>query len=245
LHLEFADAQLQSPNADVCVCAGDIATSGIVPSLKWLKEYVVSAMPVVFVAGNHEFYRASLLESVSEARAYADENGIHFLEQDSITISGTTFWGATLWTDFALFGRPDQGMAIAEASMNDFKRIKYSKQPYRRFRALDALRNHREGRSKLLDTLSAPRAGKIVVVTHHAPSMESLSPAFRNDQLSAAYASDLDDLITEYQPDLWVHGHIHQAVDYRIGNTRVMSNPRGYPDEPSFGLFNPSMVVEI
>lgn len=245
LHLEFADARLQPPEADICVCAGDIVVNGIVPSIKWLKEHVVSAMPVVFVAGNHEFYRASVLESLAEAQTLAGEYGIHFLEHRSIVISGVTFWGATLWTDFALFGRPDLGMALAEASMNDFKRIKYSKQPYRRFRALDALRSHREGRGRLLETLSAGRTGKMVVVTHHAPSPDSLSPAFRNDHLSAAYASDLRDLIIEYQPDLWVHGHIHQAVDYRIGNTRVISNPRGYPDEPSFGLFDRSLVVEI
>lgn len=245
LHLEFADARLQPPDADVCICAGDIATNGIVPSLRWLTANVAPAMPVIFVAGNHEFYRASIVESLAEARAFAIESGIHFLEQDSISLSGITFWGATLWTDFALFGRPDIGMALAQAQMNDFKRIKYSKQPYRRFRALDVLRSHRDGRSRLQETLSAPRSGKTIVVTHHAPSPESLSPAFRDDHLSAAYASDLRELVVEHQPYLWIHGHIHQAVDYRIGNTRVISNPRGYPDEPSFGLFNPSMVVEV
>ena len=245
LHLEFADAQLQPPDADICVCAGDVTVNGVVPSLKWLKAHIAPAMPVIFVAGNHEFYRASFLESLAEARAFAGDNGIHFLEQDRITMPGVTFWGATLWTDFALFGRPDVGMAAAEAQMSDFKRIKYTKQPYRRFRALDALRSHREGRSRLQETLSAPRTGKTVVVTHHAPSMESISPAFRTDNLSAAYASDLRDLIIEHRPDLWMHGHIHQAVDYRIGLTRVISNPRGYPDEPSFGLFNPSMIIEV
>ena len=245
LHLEFADIRLPPPAADVCVCAGDILTHGIVRSLTWLKEHVAPAMPVVFVAGNHEFYRASMLESLVEARAFASDHGIHFLERDRVSIAGVAFLGGTLWTDFALFGRPEIGIATAEAAMNDFKHIKYVKQPYRRFRALDAFRIHRETRDYLWKQLSSPREEKVVVVTHHAPSIESVSSAFRDDFLSAAYASDLHDFIVENQPDLWVHGHIHDAVNYRIGATRVISNPRGYPGEPSFTAFDGAFIVEI
>lgn len=32
-------------------------------------------------------------------------------------------------------------------------------------------------------------------------------------------------------PALWVHGHIHRSLDYRVGGTRVVCNPRGYPHE--------------
>lgn len=48
---------------------------------------------------------------------------------------------------------------------------------------------------------------------------------------AAAYASDLEQTMMEFGPDLWVHGHTHHAVDYHVGATRVVSNPRGYARE--------------
>ncbi|MCL5405760.1 MAG: phosphatase, partial [Deltaproteobacteria bacterium] len=64
------------------------------------------------------------------------------------------------------------------------------------------------------------------------------------DILSGAYASNEEDLVKELGADLWVHGHIHQACDYRIGKTRIVSNPKGYPGEAATE-FNPDFVVEI
>lgn len=82
-----------------------------------------------------------------------------------------------------------------------------------------------------------------MVVTHHAPSPRSIPPEFRGDPLSACYASDLEDLIVDGRPALWVHGHIHTKVDYRVGRSRVIANPRGYPGEGN--AFDPQLVVEI
>lgn len=55
------------------------------------------------------------------------------------------------------------------------------------------------------------------------------------------YASDLRDLIHAHWPDLWVHGHIHHAADYRVGRTRIVCNPRDHVDEASG--FEPCMIV--
>ena len=30
------------------------------------------------------------------------------------------------------------------------------------------------------------------------------------------------------QADLWLHGHVHDSFDYRVGRCRVICNPRGY-----------------
>jgi hypothetical protein len=70
------------------------------------------------------------------------------------------------------------------------------------------------------------------VATHHAPSGLSIPAEYQGDRLSAAYASDLlDDVLSRARqvPALWVHGHVHKAVDYtHPGGCRVLSNPRGY-----------------
>ena len=62
--------------------------------------------------------------------------------------------------------------------------------------------------------------------------------------VSAAYASHLDDFVAESGALLWIHGHLHTQKDYKIGNTRVICNPRGYPDEPN-NDFMQDYVVHI
>lgn len=246
LHLEFGQPFVQPPpDADVLVCAGDLLTRGIVPSIEWLAAKVPSSMPVVFTAGNHEYYGASVQESLREARLLRDRHPrIHFLENEAVDIGDVRFVGATLWTDFRLNGAdPELAMAAAQSGMNDYRKIKFSKLPYRKFKPIHAYRKHHESRVFLKSALKEPSNGKTVVLSHHAPSPRSIPPEFQGDPLSACYASDLGDLIVERQPALWVHGHVHQKVDYRVGKTKVIANPRGYPGEGT--AFDPQLVIEI
>ncbi|WP_215884515.1 hypothetical protein [Acidithiobacillus sulfurivorans] len=37
--------------------------------------------------------------------------------------------------------------------------------------------------------------------------------------------------IQRWQPAIWIHGHVHDRMNYRIGKTRVLCNPWGYPNE--------------
>ena len=184
-------------------------------------------------------------ESIRDAReAAGGHSNIHFLENDSIEIGGVTFVGATLWTDFRLFGRdPSLVMESARNGMNDFKRIKFSKQPYQKFRPIHAFRRHQESQDFIASALRASSGRKTVVVSHHAPSSRSIPREFQDDPLSGCYASDLEGILLETQPDLWVHGHVHSRIDYRVGKTRVVSNPRGYPGERTG--FDPAFMVDV
>ena len=60
----------------------------------------------------------------------------------------------------------------------------------------------------------------------------------------AAYASAYDDLVERSRAVYWIHGHTHHAANYVVGGTRVISNPRGYPDEPVQG-FDPELVLRL
>ena len=69
----------------------------------------------------------------------------------------------------------------------------------------------------------------MVVITHHAPSMQSIEKNYRNSELVASFASNLENFILDLPNiKLWCHGHIHTASDYMIGNCRIICNPRGY-----------------
>jgi hypothetical protein len=62
--------------------------------------------------------------------------------------------------------------------------------------------------------------------------------------LNGAYASNLDDLILDNpQIKLWCFGHSHSSVDKMIGETRMLSNPKGYKDQNQ--NFDPNMIIEI
>lgn len=249
LHLEHsALPELAVPDADVCVVAGDLLTKGVLPSLRWLDENVAPHMPVVFCAGNHEYYRAFLRESVASGREYKGSGRVHFLEDRSVTLDGVTFCGATLWTDFDLLGEDwsDVAQRAAAADLNDYRLVKYAKTPFKPLYPVHTFQKHVVSRRFLEDCLRERDGRKLVFVTHHAPSMRSVEERYRKDPLTAAYASDLEHMMTEVRgPDLWVHGHLHNRSDYVVGSTRVVCNPRGYPKERSSALFDAANVVEI
>lgn len=83
-----------------------------------------------------------------------------------------------------------------------------------------------------------------IVITHHAPSPRCIRPWFESSRLNPGFASDLDAVIARYQPLLWVHGHMHDRVDVRLGETRVVCNPGGY-NRVEGQEFDPAFVVEI
>ena len=104
---------------------------------------------------------------------------------------------------------------------------------------------HKRSRNFLEDELARPFDGATVVVTHHAPHPRSMHSRYGSDLLSAAYVSDLTTVIEAGQPNLWVHGHVHESFDYRVGATRVVCNPHGYGAGIENPKFDPGLVLEV
>lgn len=244
LHLEFGKMRKSycpPAEADVVVLAGDIGVG--LQGIDWALN--TFEIPIVFVAGNHEFYsQRTMQEFLREARAKADaDDRMYFLENESIWIDGVRFAGATLWTDFAAVPgmKPEFAMQRAQDRMTDYQRItletRQATQVYRskrrqpRFTPRMALARHQESRDFLeREFRELPPGEQLVVVTHHAPSAQSLPYREAHSPLDAAYVSNLEEVVANSGADLWIHGHIHCARDYVIGNTRVVSNCRGYSD---------------
>jgi len=235
--------EFQLPEADVFVCAGDL-TRAVKGGIRWLAENVAPSMPAVYVAGNHEYYKESYLECLAEGVAENRlHDRVHFLENDIKVIDGVRFVGCTLWTDFSVMGQQPLAVMHARGAMNDYKLIKYRKQPFEKLQPQHTMMRNSQSVAFLDAALSMPFDGKTVVVTHHAPHPLSIHERFRGDLLSAAFVNDLDQLIEHRQPALWIHGHTHDFFDYMVGGTRVLCNPRGYGDE--VGGFRPNLVIEI
>lgn len=239
LHTEFADFELPETDADVVVLAGDIGVG--VRGLEWVARQN-SNKPFIYVPGNHEFY-GNDISLTNELRRRAPWN-VHVLDNEQLVLDDVRFLGSVLWTDFCLFGETDKwfSMQRARQSMNDFFVIS---QEGRRLTPADSVALHETSRSWLTEKLAEPFDGKSVVVSHHAPSARSVAPRFAKDFLTPAFASNLEYLMVGQHADLWIHGHMHDRVDYDINGTRVICNPRGYPGETASRQFQPWLVLEI
>jgi predicted phosphodiesterase len=258
LHLELSDLPIpEELDFDVAVLAGDIVWPGV--QLRgWLARSPAlrRARAVVAVSGNHEYFDSVLQHEAAAMQRAARASAappLHLLDCAEVQIDGVRFLGCTLWTDFELrIGTPgeavsdrERGMAAAARVMADYRTIGWCDShagagPLRKLTPHDTLRLHRLQRQWLQDRLSAPCAGPTVVVTHHGPHRGSLAARFAADWVSTAYLSELPASFFEV-PVLWVHGHTHSTHDYRVGNCRVVCNPRGYqtpamplPENPAF-----------
>lgn len=240
LHQEFGYTHLSFHQADLVVLAGDTNTG--IKGIEWIKS-VVKRVPVIYILGNHEYYKGSYPKTLHKIRAAAEGTNVHVLENKSVEIDGITFHGATLWTNFELFGDPRIYGSICQEKMNDYKRIRRDPS-YAKLRSLDTYTIHGASVRWLAASLAASNTKQNLVITHHAPSPQSIPEEYKSDAVSAAYASNLEALIWQYQPAYWVHGHIHQSCEYSIGNTKVICNPHGYTDEKNTG-FNREYLLDI
>lgn len=236
---------------DAVILAGDIDKTE--RALAWA-ERKFAGLPVIYVSGNHEGYGHSWEGALRElARQGQASSNIRFLDRGETVIGGVRFLGATLWTDYALFGEENKeaAMAAAEPVMLDYRRIAMEGGDgqgggSRMMTPADTVRLHRADLGWLKEKLETPFDGHTVVVTHMAPSLRSVAPRYADDLVSAAFSSNLDALAE--RADLWVHGHTHDSFDYRVGRCRVVCNPCGYvrrdggTENPRY---DPDLIVEI
>jgi Icc-related predicted phosphoesterase len=240
LHQEFGFMDLPFEGADLVILAGDInlGTKGI----EWIKS-TITDVPVIYVLGNHEYYKGSYPKTLNAIRNSASDSNVHVLENKAVVIEDVTFHGATLWTDFALLGDSRLNGSICQGKMNDYKMIRRDPS-YSKLRSIDTYVMHQVSLKWLQSSLESSTTKKNIVVTHHAPSPMSIPEEHKNDILSSAYASNLEPMILRYQPQFWIHGHIHVPIKYEVGTTKVICNPHGYMNEPYNG-FEKNLVVEI
>lgn len=240
LHLEFGEINIDFSNSDLVVLAGDINIG--IKGIEWIKK-TIPDKPVIYVLGNHEYYKGSYPKTLHKISSIAAGSNIHILENSTFEIDGWLFHGATLWTDFSMFGDPKSYGAYCQEKMNDYKLIRRDPS-YSKLRSIDTYAIHQNSRKWLIQSLQVSAKKKNIVITHHVPSQQSIPLSFQYDILSSAYASNLEALIFEYQPAYWIHGHIHTPCSYNIGATKIICNPLGYQDEP-FNGHSTSLIIDL
>lgn len=231
-----------APDADLLVLAGDIANG--VDAVSIFADWPV---PVLYVAGNHEFYGHSWEQARVDLKAACRNTSVQVLDTAAADLSAFSEWaqerrdelsrirflGTTLWTDYQLelSGGRARAMTACHANLVDHRAIRTQEGLFTPRQALEA---HEQSRRWLEYMLAKPFDGKTVVISHHGPHERSIHPRFRTPQaaaINAGFASDLTPLLGKV--DLWLHGHVHDSFDYEVDGCRVVTNPRGYPRQAS------------
>lgn len=226
IHLSVNALPFPDMDADVVVLAGDISRPAA--AIEWAKSCPV---PVVYVAGNHEFYGSDLISTYEQLNRLSQGTQIHVLERSEYVHNGVRFLGCTLWSDYRLFDSAEdqaQGIDLATKVIRDFTHIKISPDFQDLFTPAISQLVFLQTVAWLEDCFTKNRTMPTVVVSHFAPTRLSISPAFASSPINSSFVSDLEDRIKDWQPALWLHGHTHGSFDYRVGNTLVICNARGY-----------------
>lgn len=236
LHLEIWPFEVARAEADVVVLAGDIANGA--QGIHWAARSF--AGPVIYVAGNHEPYDGEFHETRDAICRAARGTNVQVLDCGELRVAGVRFLGCTLWTDYSLPSADVRARVIEDArGINpDYRAIRNGE---RTFSPEDAIELHRAHRTWLERKVRENSPGPTVVVTHFAPHPGSIAPAYARHPSNPGFVVDLDELMG-YGP-LWIHGHTHSFFDYSVSGTRVLCNPRGYPNEPTG--FVPDLVIEV
>lgn len=239
LHLEFHPSPpLPSVGEDLVVLAGDIheGTQGIL----WAQK-VLADRPVLYVLGNHEFYGHEFDELLAAARAVAAGSNVRLLENDVFEFEGWQFLGCTLWTDFQCLGPGNEAERMQDAltAMPDYELITVSGHP---MQPAFTIQRNRESSAWLRSRLQEGGA-PTVVVSHHAPVLDTANPKFDGDAMNVCFHNHWPAL---FKPPvrLWIHGHTHWCIQTEVNGIAVVSNQRGYPREAVPG-FAWDQIVEV
>jgi predicted phosphodiesterase len=208
--------RIPSDLGEVLVLAGDVlCLAAEEESAEMLALLRTKARHVVYVLGNHEHYKCDLLAAKVVAADLCASTGVRLLDETTLELEGRRFLGCTLW-----FAFDDQAHAYRHM-VTDFRLIA----------GIEAV--YEENRRAVAFLDSSVRRGDIVV-THHLPARDGIAPHFKREpyvHLAPFFANEHAALVERSEAALWIHGHMHVPSDWRLGATRIVCNPIGYPGD--------------
>ncbi|KZT67410.1 Ser/Thr protein phosphatase superfamily protein [Daedalea quercina L-15889] len=224
--------------ADNLALLGDIGWTRDERMFRWLEVQLSRFKRIFFIAGNHEPYMSTLEESTRSIESFARRAAVAhaadpeakgefiFLNRTRYDLSpSVTILGCTLWSAL-----DPANMDILLWSLNDFKRID-------NFNPATYTKSHRADlawlRRSLMEIRAREPGRRVVVFTHHAPTVEDTSdPRYAGGPSNSAFATELSTEADIWAPPLvlWAFGHTHWSCDFERRGVRVVSNQRGYQE---------------
>ena len=205
LHLEFGYQEL--PGGDVLVLAGDICearnvfkdyrqtktadhAAGTFPYWDFFNIECAKYKKVFYVLGNHEHYHGKFHKTYNELKAILPNN-ITLLEKEYFEYNGVVFLGGTLWTDLNK-GNPITVLTVKDF-INDYRVIQNfypARSLYYKLTPEVTVAEFRKTKEYFKFALEENRSKPVVVITHMAPSFQSVHTRYKDaGDTNAAYAS--------------------------------------------------------
>ncbi|OJJ45680.1 hypothetical protein ASPZODRAFT_68785 [Penicilliopsis zonata CBS 506.65] len=236
LHLEINQQYLSFEipvRAKHLILAGDIGRLVDYDNYRCFLQKQTDRFQLVFlILGNHEFYNDTFTAGIQRARQLEQEpssNGrLVLLHQGRYDIPGShiTILGCTLWSSI-----PDKAKDVVGSKIQDFKKNQnWTVNDHNESHKADLTWLLSEMRSIQSKSKTQNKKQSILVVTHHAPSLQGTSsPQHADKPWSSAFATDiLSQISTLSGVKVWVFGHTHYTTEFINQGIRVVANQRGY-----------------
>lgn len=242
LHLEFASNRKYLkhhpiiPSADVLIIAGDTYyLNKHYEDLDFINKVADEFERVYLIPGNHEYYGGFDVATALEPSLKAIKSNVFMVNNQSIEIEGVNFIFSTMWSKI------EKNILELMRGMMDFRQIKYKNEAFNinHFNEL-----HEVAFNFIKKAVNSK--GKKVVVTHHLPSSNCNADEFKGSVLNEAFCVEKTNFILNNEIDCWIYGHSHRNIkDFKIGNTKMLTNQFGYVDWNEHKSFNRQKVIEI
>lgn len=232
--------EIPSDRETVMVLAGDILAAPAFVVTRLLKMLQNRFAQIIYIPGNHEYYGRNYAEWNTEFTSLIAEDGFERVHASASatevgvwSIDGIQFVYGTLWGHG---GNSLQERALVGAALNDFRVI--TAFGHNRFTVPFMVEINAHHSAAIKQILQQSTAKTKIVVTHHLPTDALCHPRFGSD-INGGFASREESLLnSEFAPDYWIFGHTHDTYDTTIGKTRMLCNPKGYPNEHDSGNYN-------
>lgn len=225
LHIDIAGTIDVKPAADYLVIAGDFG-NGTKYVKKILARWCRQWEKIFFVLGNHDYYlNGDILNQELDLRLWLQKYpNCVWLDNDVYEDEdhGKMIFGGTMWTRF--WGSPVNA-EVARAGMNDYRNISIDDRTFRPHDSEELHASFRKGLENCQKLFGVPD----LVISHHGPSIKSISEGFETDRLNPAYVEPMGDVLVD--KTIWVHGHTHSRADFiapDLHDSRVVCWARGY-----------------
>lgn len=211
----------------ILILAGDITNVADLKKYKKIFDEISDRFKyVLMVAGNHEHYGYDYNKTIPDFKEFLKQySNIKLLDNETFIHEDVSFFGCTWWTELE-FSPWETIQSLKH--MSDYRCIKDGAKNLSYFKTTDA---HRRSNDEIEYFMKNNKSEKKVIITHHAPSEQSSLQKFKGHVLQPCFINNYENKILDLQPNLWLHGHVHNFNEYYIGNTKVVSNPYGYQGE--------------
>ena len=242
LHLEFPNNRewLKNnpliPKGEILIIAGDTYyLEKDYSQLEFINEVSKDFEQVFLIPGNHEYYGGFDISTALHPTKKEIKKNVFLLNNCSVEINNVNFIFSTMWSKI------QRNILDILRGMADFRKIRYKGERF----SINHFNMLHEKSFEFIGN-EVKKEGKKIIVTHHLPSEECNAEEFKNSILNNAFCVEKTNFILNNTIDYWIYGHSHRNKDdFKIGETKMITNQLGYIGLDEHYLFDSEKVIEI